>query len=180
MIEARKVIIRYGVPLVIAGAGYFGFLHQWEDGKKQQNTVYADKLAGGLPTACNGITKHVSPVPVIVGDYWSPQKCEEVTRLVTQNMQLKLADCIHTRVTQHTFDALSSHAHNLGVANTCASRALGLINSGQLEAGCKALANDPDGRPVWSYVTQPDGTRKFVQGLYNRRRAEALLCMEPA
>jgi len=32
--------------------------------------VYADKLAGGLPTVCKGITKWASPYPVVVGERW--------------------------------------------------------------------------------------------------------------
>ena len=37
------------------------FLGRWEG--ERQNVVYADKLAGGLPTVCKGITKHTSPDP---------------------------------------------------------------------------------------------------------------------
>lgn len=175
----QKVVIKFGVPLLLASAGYLGFVNAWEDGPRQQNTVYPDRLAKGLPTACGGITKHTSPVPVIVGEVWSAEKCNEVATLVAEKSQLKLLDCVRTRISQNTFDALSSHAHNLGVANTCASRALELINRGQLLAGCQAIARAPDGSPVWSYVTQSDGSKKFVQGLYNRRRAETALCQKP-
>lgn len=179
MSNKSRIVIKYGAPLVLAGAGLLSFLVKYEDGAKQQNTVYADKLASGLPTACNGITKHVSPVPVIVGDYWSPAKCEEVSRLVTEKGQIKLLDCVKTRISQNTFDALSSHGHNFGVPSTCASRALALINQGRLADGCNALAHAQDGSPVWSYVTQPDGTKKFYRGLYSRRLAEAKLCATP-
>lgn len=103
------------------------FLGRWEG--EGQNVVYADRLARGLPTVCKGITKHTSPYPVVVGDYWSPEKCAEVERLVVERGQLSLADCITAEVSQGTFDALSSHAHNFGVPATCASRALGLINT---------------------------------------------------
>lgn len=151
------------------------FLHHWEG---RPTTVYADKLAGGLPTVCAGITKHVSPYPVVVGDYWSEARCSEVEGLVTRKTQLKLAECITTnKIPQSAFDALSSHAHNFGVANTCASRAVALINKGQLRAGCEALAHDPKGKPVWSYVTIA-GNKVFVQGLYNRRLAERKQCLK--
>lgn len=151
------------------------FLGKWEgDG---QNTVYADKLAGGLPTVCKGITKHTSPAPVIIGDYWSDERCEEVERMVVSKGQLKLADCLHRPISQNTFDALSSHSHNFGVPSTCASRAVGLINAGRLVEGCKALAWAQDGKtPVWAFVTDSKGNKVFVQGLHNRRRAEAELC----
>lgn len=174
----QQIVVRFGVPLLLASAGYLGFLHKWEDGGKTQHVVYADKLAGGLPTACGGITKHTSPVPVVVGEYWSEQKCAEVSAMVAAKGQLRLLDCIDVPVSQGTFDALSSHAHNLGTANTCASRALALINSGRLKEGCEAIAHAPDGKPVWSYVTRPDGRKEFVRGLYLRRLAERDLCMK--
>jgi lysozyme len=177
--RAGQVVMRFGVPLVLASAGLMGFLHKWEDGGKpipqDGQRVYADRLAKGLPTACNGITKHVSPVPVIVGEYWSAAKCEEISRLVTEKSQLKLLDCFRVRISQNTLDAFSSHSHNFGVPSTCASRALELVNRGQLANGCNALAYSVDGTtPVWSYV---DGV--FYQGLHNRRKEEALLCMKP-
>lgn len=149
------------------------FLGRWEG--ERQNVVYADKLAGGLPTVCKGITKHTSPDPVVVGDYWSPERCAEVEQMVVSKSQLKLADCVQVAISQPIFDALSSHAHNFGVATTCASRALGLINAGRLKDGCDALAHGPDGKPAWSYVG-----KTFYRGLYNRRLAERELCLSGA
>ncbi|WP_258129253.1 lysozyme [Achromobacter anxifer] len=146
------------------------FLGRWEG--EGQNVVYADKLAKGLPTVCKGVTKHTSPYPVVVGDYWSPERCAEVEEMVVSRGQLKLADCIGVAISQPIFEALSSHSHNFGVPSTCASRAVGLINSGRVAEGCNALAYDPKGEPVWSYA---DG--KFVRGLYNRRLEERALCL---
>ncbi|MGS1010139.1 lysozyme [Achromobacter anxifer] len=146
------------------------FLGSWEgDG---QSVVYADKLAKGLPTVCKGITRHSSPYPVVVGDYWSPLRCAKVEHMVVRQAQLDLAACINVAISQPILDALSSHAHNFGAASTCASRAVGLINSGRVAEGCDALAHGPDGRPAWSFA---DG--KFVQGLYNRRLSERDLCL---
>lgn len=152
------------------------FLSTWEG--EGQNTVYADKLARDLPTVCMGITRYTSPYPVVVGDYWSDARCKEVEQLVIAKAQLQLADCItNPQVSQNTFDALSSHSHNLGVPSTCASRAVGLINSGQIVAGCDALAWAADGKtPVWAYVTNGQGEKEFVRGLHRRRLAEAKLC----
>lgn len=164
--------------IVMASASLLGFLGKWEgDG---QNVVYPDKLARGLPTVCKGITRHTSPYPVIVGDYWSAARCAEVEQLVTVKGQLALADCLtNQQIGQHTFDALSSHGHNVGVPNTCASRAVGLINAGRIAEGCKALALGADGKtPVWAYVTDAQGRKVFVPGLHNRRLAEAELCIQ--
>lgn len=148
------------------------FLSRWEgDG---QNVVYADKLAKGLPTVCKGITQHTSPYPVVVGDFWSEERCAEVEAMVVKDGQLDLAKCIRVAIPQGAFDALSSHAHNFGTPSTCASRALGLINAGQVAAGCNAIAHAPNGSPVWSYV---DGGT-FVRGLYARRLDERRMCLE--
>lgn len=154
------------------------FLGTWEG--NGQNIVYADKLAGGLPTVCKGITRHTSPFPVVVGDYWSPDRCAEVEQLVISKGQLQLADCItNQEVGQNTFDALSSHSHNFGTLSTCASRAVGLINAGRIADGCRALAWAPDGKtPVWAFVTDAQGRKRFIQGLHNRRLAEMELCLK--
>ena len=162
--------------IVLASASLLSFLGKWEgDG---QNVVYLDKLARGLPTVCKGITRHTSPYPVVVGDYWSEARCAEVEQLVVEKGQLALADCLtNQKIGQNTFDALSSHGHNFGVPSTCASRAVGLINSGRIADGCKALAWAPDGKtPVWAFVTDAQGRKQFVRGLHARRVAEAELC----
>ena len=164
--------------LVLVSSSLTAFLGKWEG--NGQNTAYADKLARGLPTVCKGITKHTSPYPVVVGDYWSDARCAEVEHLVIEKGQLALADCLTNQaIGQNTFDALSSHGHNFGVPSTCASRAVGLINAGRIAEGCKALAWAADGRtPVWSYVTDARGGKKFVAGLHARRLAEARLCAQ--
>ena len=115
---------------------------------------------------------------MVVGDYWSPARCAEVEQLVVEKGQLALADCLtNQRIGQDTFDALSSHGHNVGMPSTCASRAVGLINAGRIAEGCNALAWAVDGKtPVWAYVTDAQGRKTFVPGLHARRLAEAKLC----
>jgi GH24 family phage-related lysozyme (muramidase) len=162
--------------IALASASLLTFLGKWEG--NGQNVVYADKLARGLPTVCKGITRHTSPYPLVIGDYWSPGRCAEVEQLVVRKGQLALADCITNQaVGQNTFDALTSHSHNFGVPSTCASRAVGLINAGQIAEGCKALAWARDGKtPVWAFVTDSLGRTSFVRGLHARRLAEAEMC----
>ena len=164
--------------IALASASLLGFLGRWEG--EGQNVVYADKLARDLPTVCKGITHHTSPYPVVIGDYWSDARCDQVEQLVTKKGQLAMADCLtNQQIGQNTFDALSSHGHNVGVPSTCASRAVGLINSGRIAEGCKALAWAADGKtPVWAYVTNAQGRKVFVPGLHNRRLAEAELCIQ--
>jgi len=171
----RNKILTGAVALVLSSSTLMAFLGKWEG--EGQNVVYADKLARGLPTVCMGITHYTSPYPVIVGDYWSPERCAEVEQLVVEKGQLALADCLtNESITQDTFDALSSHSHNVGVPSTCASRALVLINLGRIKEGCRALAWGADGRPVWAYVTDAKGRKVFVPGLHARRLEEAALC----
>lgn len=164
--------------IALVSASLIGFLGQWEG--EGQNVVYPDQLARGLPTVCKGITHHTSPYPVVIGDFWSDARCDEVEQLVIENNQLQLADCItNQQVGQNTFDALSSHAHNFGVPTTCASRAVGLINAGRIADGCQAMAWAPDGKtPVWAFVTDAQGRKQFVRGLHARRLAEASLCAQ--
>jgi GH24 family phage-related lysozyme (muramidase) len=164
--------------IALVSASLLGFLGRWEG--EGQNVVYADKLARELPTVCKGITRHTSPYPVVIGDFWSDARCDEVEQLVIENNQLQLADCItNQQVGQNTFDALSSHAHNFGVPTTCASRAVGLINAGRIAEGCQAMAWAPDGKtPVWAFVTDAQGGKQFVRGLHARRLAEASLCAQ--
>lgn len=171
----RNKIITGSITLVLGSSTLMAFLGKWEG--ESQNVVYADKLARGLPTVCMGVTRHTSPYPVIVGDYWSPDRCAEVEKLVVEKGQLALADCLtNPNIRQNTFDALSSHGHNVGVPSTCASRAVGLINAGRIKEGCRALAWGADGRPVWAYVTDAKGNKRFVPGLHARRLEEAQLC----
>jgi GH24 family phage-related lysozyme (muramidase) len=162
--------------IALASASLLGFLGKWEG--EGQNVVYADNLARGLPTVCKGITRHSSPYPVVIGDYWSDARCHQVEQLVIEKGQLALADCLTNQtIGQNTFDALSSHGHNFGVPSTCASRAVGLINAGRVQDGCKALAWGPDGKtPVWAFITDSKGQKLFVRGLHARRLAEAELC----
>ena len=164
--------------IALASASLLGFLGKWEG--EGQNVVYADKLARSLPTVCKGITRHTSPYPVVIGDYWSDARCDQVEQLVIEKGQLALADClINPQIGQNTFDALSSHGHNVGVPSTCASRAVGLINAGRIAEGCRALAWAADGKtPVWAYVTDTKGRKVFVPGLHARRRDEARLCSQ--
>ena len=163
-----------GVSLLLVSTSLLGFLRPWEG---EVNTVYPDKLAAGLPTVCAGITKHVTDELIVIGDYWPTLKCHEIETLVLAKTQARLATCITRPIVQSTFDALTSMAHNLGVGAVCASRAVGLINAGRVLEGCRAIAQAPDGRPVWSYVKGKGGQPVFIKGLYNRRVAEWNLCL---
>lgn len=158
------------------------FLHTWEDGGKAIRVAYADKLAGGLPTTCGGLTNHTSRKPVVVGETWTEEECAAEKNYVVTVTQRSLIECFETRPPQSVFDAFGSHAHNFGFGTTCASQALAAWNRGEPQRACELLAYTPDGRPNWGSVKTgkrlADGRpeMRFVQGLHNRRIAEAKLC----
>ena len=167
--------------LVATSPTLMGFLHQWEDGGKDIRTVYADKLAGGLPTTCGGLTNHTSRKPVVVGETWTEEECAIEKNYVVGTGQERLIECFEVKPPQSVFDAFSSHAHNFGNGTTCASQALAAWNRGDPQRACELLAYTPDGKPNWASVrigTKPDGRPelRFVQGLHNRRVAEMKLC----
>lgn len=161
--------------LTLYSDGLNGMLSRWEG--EGQNVVYADKLAGGLPTVCRGLTPHTVSEPLVVGDYWSPEKCAEIERKIVEQGQIALADCLPETIKQGAFDAASDHGHHFGNPSTCASRAVGLMWDGKWAEACDAFAHAPSGRAVWSYITLPDGSHKFVRGLYNRALDRRRLCL---
>jgi GH24 family phage-related lysozyme (muramidase) len=159
--------------LTVASVALISFLTLWESGGKTVNTVYADKLAGGLPTVCNGITKHsYTKRPIVVGDHWTDEECHEAEKLVITYTQNKLSKCM-PYASQEAFDAITSLSHNVGVERVCKqSRAVRLINAGNIKEGCRAIAFGEDGRHVWS---TSDGV--YYAGLHNRRVAEMRMCL---
>lgn len=164
-------------PLIIASAALLAFLGLWEG--NSQYTVYADKLAGGLPTVCKGLTRHVTNTPIVVGEKWSAAKCEaEEIRVVTQ-LQTELLSCFGVQPPQSVFDAATSHAWNLGVNNTCKSSAMASFRMGDWPVGCRRLMMADDGRLIWSYV-RVGKEYKFIKGLANRREAEYKACIAGA
>lgn len=182
----KKFFPHLAGSLVLASAASVGFIANWEEDKSAPNAqyiVYADKLAGGLPTVCAGITKHVSTVPVIVGDVWNKEQCKEQESLAIIRLQENLAKCFKTLPPQSVFDAATSHAWNNGYGATCSSLAMKAWNEKKFELGCRRLAFSDSGNRVWSYVKtgktingKPE--MKFVQGLANRRDAEVKMCTE--
>ncbi|MFT3720424.1 lysozyme [Pseudorhodoferax sp.] len=180
-----STIVVAGATLAAGSPFLLSFLGKWESGgARPVLTVYADKLAGGLPTVCNGLTRHVTAAPIIVGQRWTLEQCEAEERAAVVRVQQELARCFRRAPSQQIFDAATSHAWNLGAPATCGSGAMQAWNSGQWALGCQRLARGDDGRLVWSYVRTgrvlPDGRpeMRFVQGLANRRADEAATCAE--
>jgi GH24 family phage-related lysozyme (muramidase) len=148
--------------------------------------VYADRLAGGLPTVCSGLTRHVTSTPIVVGELWTLERCQAEEQSAMIRVQRQLLRCFTRLPPQPVFDAASSHAWNVGAPNTCSSAAMRHWNAGQWQQGCERMARDNAGRPVWSSVrtgrTLANGQPEFqfVQGLFNRRQDEVRWCLTGA
>lgn len=173
----QKTIVIGGTSLVLASVALLEHLSRWESSSKRVLVVYADKLAGGLPTVCNGLTRHVTKTPIIVGERWTEEKCEREEEAAVIKVQTALAKCFKVAPPQSVFDMASSHAWNLGASATCGSGAMAAWNRGEWERGCQRISRGDEGQIVWSYVTDPKTGRKvFVQGLANRREDETRKC----
>lgn len=168
----RSQAIKIGGAVLVAGsAGLMAFLGRWEGAAEY--TVYADKLANGLPTVCKGLTRHVTSTPIIVGQRWTPEKCEAEERAAVIRVQEQLAKCFVWAPPQSVFDAATSHAWNVGAPSTCGSAAMRAWRERQWALGCQRISHSDNGARVWVYA----GGR-FVQGLANRRDSETQLCMK--
>ena len=176
---------KFGPGLLLGTAAVAAFIGLWEGGKDGDGSsvAYADKLAGGLPTVCAGLTRHITTTPIVVGQRWSAEKCLAEEQKAITAVQLRLEQCFNRMPPQTVFDAATSHAWNNGTAATCGSLAMQAWNASNWELGCRRLAFSDGGSRVWSYVKTgrmlPNGKPeyKFVQGLANRRSAEYQYCL---
>ena len=156
-------------------------LQQWESGKARVLVVYADSLAGGIPTVCNGLTRHVTRTPIVVGERWTEEKCVVEEANAIERVQRQLIPCFKRLPPPSVLDMASSHAWNLGAANTCTSGAMAAWNRGEWERGCQRISRGDDGSIVWSFTSRIDphtGKKVYtlVRGLANRRADETMKC----
>ena len=169
--------------LALGSGVLLAFLMLWESSSKPVLTVYADRLAQGLPTVCDGLTRHVTTTPIVVGERWTLEKCQDETAAAVVRVQVRLLKCFQSPPPQSVFEAASSHAWNFGVGATCGSAAMKAWHRAEWRLGCRRLYESDAGNPVWAYVKtgrtlangQPE--YRFVRGLQNRRRAEGALCL---
>ena len=148
------------IVVAVVTASLVSFVALWEG---DERTAYADKLAYGIPTVCNG---HTGP-DVKVGDVWTKTRCDEILVGNLEKHGRGLLKCVEVPINQNQFDALSSWTFNVGVGAACASTLVKLLNQGEYAAACAQL-------PRWNRA----GGKK-VRGLTNRRNAEKTLCLTP-
>ncbi len=132
--------------------------------------VYADNLAGGIPTYCAGRTDWKAKV----GEKLTDDQCREVNKVTLLEYGYAILGCVSwDYLTASRLIGLTMFAVNVGKEGACGSQAVRNINAGRVMQGCDLIARTPDGRPNWS-----NAGGKYVQGLQNRRQAERKLCRE--
>lgn len=140
-------------------------LETWEGNVKQ---VYADMLAGGLPTWCAGRTGWER----IPGEKLTDDQCREINKLTLVEYGTAVLECTNwAMLTPDRLIGLTIFAVNVGKRGACGSQAVKAINAGRIAEGCDLIASKPDGSPNWS-----NASGRYVQGLQNRRQAERALC----
>lgn len=133
-------------------------------------SVYADKLANGIPTYCAGRTDWSAPVGVKL----TSDQCQTVNKTTLLEYGYAVLGCVNwDYLSAKRLIGLTMFAINVGKEGACGSQAVRQINAGNITAGCNLIARTPSGQPNWSTA---DG--KYVQGLQNRRQAERALCLE--
>lgn len=163
----RKGAIPAALLAALSSPLAYTTLETWEGNIKQ---VYADHLAGGLPTYCAGRTDKAAQVGAKLTD----DQCRQVNKITLLEYGYAVLGCANwDYLTANRLIGLTIFAVNVGKEGACGSRAVQLINAGHVLDGCDALATGPDGKPAWSYAGG-----KYVQGLQNRRQAERRLCRE--
>lgn len=132
-------------------------------------SVYADHLAGGLPTRCAGDTNHSMPV----GTKLTADDCREINKLTMIRYGLSVLACTDwSQLNGDRLVGLTLFAINVGSSGACSSQAVKAINRGEIKKGCDLIATRPDGKPNWSYARDV-----YIPGLQNRRQAERKLCL---
>lgn len=133
-------------------------------------SVYADHLAGGIPTFCAGRTdRHAE-----VGARLTSDQCQAINKLTLIEYGSAVLECTNwDYLNADRLIGLTMFAVNVGRVGACESQSIKAINSGRIREGCDLLARKPDGAPNWS-----NAGGRYVQGLQNRRQAERALCLK--
>lgn len=154
--------------LVIGGPDIVAALQKVE---KQETTVYADKLAFGIPTVCSGYTDW----SLRVGQVYDKAFCDKLDQKTAIEYGLAIAECIGPEnLNQHSLDAMTLFGVNVGKVGACGSRAAQLLRAKKHDDGCRAISRGPNGQRVW--ITSGGQPRK---GLANRRDFETAWCLRP-
>lgn len=174
MADVRRIVAVVTGGVVLVGSLVIGrpelvsALQRWEG---QETTVYADKLAYGVPTVCSGFTDW----SLRVGQVYDKAFCDKLDQKTAIEYGIAVAACIGAEnLNQHSLDAMTLFAVNVGKKGACGSRAAQLLRAKRHDDGCRAISRGPNGERVW--ITSGGKPRK---GLANRRDFETALCLKP-
>lgn len=126
--------------------------------------TYADPV--GIPTICYG---HTGP-DVRMGMRATEEECKRLLNGDLTSHWVGVRKCIKVPLHVHEAAAITSFAFNVGVAATCQSTMLRLLNAGEPPAVWCAQMHR------WVYATKL-GMKFLLNGLVNRRKEEYALCM---
>lgn len=164
--------------IVIAAASLVTFVAGWEG---ESLPVYADKLAGGLPTVCNG---HTGP-DVRLGDVWTKEQCDAVLIKNIHKHGEGVLACLPVGVNQNEYEAYSSLAFNVGTGAVCNSSIPRKLRDNERRAACDTILEFNKVRDctkpkvfnakkqAWECPLIP------IRGLTLRRQAEHAICVRP-
>lgn len=159
---ALTVVLAIAAPLVA----------RWEGGRQRDGSAiaYADRLANGLPTACEGITNrdHLGR-PIVVGRRYTAQECNAMLDFALRAHLVRIRPCIPDMNATLTGAALSL-AYNIGPTAFCRSTVSARFRAGNYAEACRGFM-------AWNKARRR-GRLIVVPGLVNRRNAEIRLCLQ--
>lgn len=166
---------RYGaMGVVVAGllVGGYDLVTKLQQVEGTTTTVYADKLAYGVPTVCSGHTDW----SLRVGRVYDKAFCDSLDQKTALEYGMAMIKCIGPQnLNQNSLDAMTLFGVNVGKSGACGSRAAQLFRAGKHAEACRAISRGPTGKRVW--ITSGGKPRN---GLANRRDFETALCLKPA
>lgn len=132
----------------------------------------------GIATYCDGETEGA-----VMGKTYTHEYCDQLTQARVAEFAQAVADRLTVPVTKYQLAAFTGFAYNVGIGAFSTSTALRETNAGNKAAGCQAMdkfvcitvakgKGDTQGP-----CKKADRSKKFVQGLLNRRNREIAMCM---
>lgn len=139
-----------------------------EEGGRQRDgsaIAYADRLAHGLPTACEGITgRDQYGHPIIVGHHYSRAECDQMLQGRLMHIATPVFTCIPPQ-TVNTSAAVISLAFNIGTGTFCHSTVAREFRAHRYVSACNHFTD-------WRWAGHPRRP-----ALLGRRNRERTLCL---
>ena len=145
----------------------FDFIKMWEG---LNLNAYQD--SAGIWTIGYGSILYQNNIPVKQGDLISLQQAEVLLEWEVSQKAISAVHAITATISQNQFDSLVSFSYNAGIAALQSSTLLKRVNSNAADPTIR------DAFMMWDKA-HVDGNLVVVQGLFNRRKAEADLYFTP-